>query len=82
MSKGWLSCFYLSAILGASLAGVANAGPTSGTDRPVVGIEELHRLDLMPRFRQSVRVGMVSSYDRTGGNDDGFSGRHSFVRKE
>jgi len=25
---------------------------------------------------------MVSSYDRTGGNDDGFSGKYSFIRKE
>ncbi len=36
----------------------------------------------MPRFRRSVRVGLVSSYDRTGGNDDGFSGKYSFVRRE
>jgi hypothetical protein len=28
------------------------------------------------------RVGMFSSYDRSGGNDDGFSGKQSFVRKE
>jgi hypothetical protein len=35
----------------------------------------------LPRFHESVFVGSVSSYDRTGGNDDGFSGAHSFVRK-
>jgi hypothetical protein len=29
-----------------------------------------------------VKIGSVSSYDRTGGNDDGFSGKYSFVRKE
>jgi hypothetical protein len=33
-------------------------------------------------MRQSVKVGMVSSYDRTGGNDDGFSGTYSYIRKE
>ena len=49
---------------------------------PVPGIEELTRLDLMPRLRRSVKVGMVSSYDRTGGNDDGFSGAYSYLRKE
>jgi len=49
---------------------------------PVVGIEELSRLDLLPRFREAVKTACVSSYDRTGGNDDGFSGRHSFLRKE
>ena len=49
---------------------------------PVIGIEELSRLDLLPRLKQSVKVGLVSSYDRSGGNDDGFSGKYSFVRKE
>lgn len=39
------------------------------------------RLDLLPRFRDSVFVGSVSSY-RTGGNDDGFSGTYSFVRRD
>ena len=35
----------------------------------------------LARFRP-VEVGMFSSYDRTGLNDDGFSGAHSFLRKE
>ncbi len=47
-----------------------------------VGIEELVRLDRLPAFRTAVKVGSVSSYDRSGGNDDGFSGKYSFVRKE
>ncbi|MEO5822843.1 MAG: glycoside hydrolase family 172 protein [Vicinamibacteraceae bacterium] len=47
-----------------------------------IGIDALARLDLLPRFKPSVAVGMVSSYDRTGGNDDGFSGKHSFLRKD
>ena len=37
---------------------------------------------MLPRFKRSVRVGSFSSYDRTGGNDDGFSGAYSFVRKD
>ena len=48
----------------------------------VPGLTELGRLDLLPRFKSSVFVGSVSSYDRTGGNDDGFSGKYSFVAKE
>jgi hypothetical protein len=36
----------------------------------------------LPAFKGSIKVGSVSSYDRTGGNDDGFSGQYSFVRKE
>ncbi len=47
-----------------------------------VGMEQLHRLDLLPQLQKSVFVGSVSSYDRTGGNDDGFSGKYSFVEKE
>jgi len=46
------------------------------------GLEELYRLDRLSAFKTSVKVGSVSSYDRTGGNDDGFSGTYSFVRKE
>ncbi len=53
----------------------------SGADQ-VYGIEQLYRLDKLPLLRDSVKVGSVSSYDRTGGNNDGFSGRYSFVRKE
>ena len=42
-------------------------------DRWTLGMEELHRVDLLPRLKRSVFVGSVSSYDRTGGNDDGFT---------
>jgi hypothetical protein len=61
-------------------APAAFAGPAeeAGLD----GLDALYRLDRLPRLRQSVRVGSVSSYDRTGGNDDGFSGKYSFIRKE
>ena len=57
-------------------------GAVNAAGNAAVGIDELARLDLLPRFRRSVRVGLVSSYDRTGGNDDGFSGKYSFVRRE
>jgi hypothetical protein len=56
--------------------------PASAQAKPAPGIEELSRLDLLPAFRQSVKVGSISSYDRTGGNDDGFNGTYSLVRKE
>ena len=46
------------------------------------GIEELYRLDRMAMFHNSIKVASVSSYDRTGGNNDGFGGQFSFVRKE
>lgn len=61
------------------LCGQTAADALSG---PVPGIAELYRLDALPAFKRSVKVGSVSSYDRTGGNDDGFSGKYSFIRKE
>lgn len=56
--------------------------PAAGQHAAVPGIEELHRLDLLPAYRESVEVASVSSYDRTGGNDDGFSGKYSAVRRD
>ena len=65
----------LAAWLGLTLAASRAASAT-------VGIEELYRLDRLPELRDSVKAASISSYDRTGGNDDGFSGKYSFVRKE
>ncbi|MBN2269180.1 MAG: DUF2961 domain-containing protein [Sedimentisphaerales bacterium] len=48
----------------------------------VPGIEELYRLDRLAVLRESVEVASQSSYDRTGGNNDGFGGEYSYVRKE
>ncbi len=45
------------------------------------GIDALSRLDLLPSLRTG-KVAAVTSYDRSEGNDDGFSGKYSFVRKE
>jgi hypothetical protein len=53
---------------------------TAAPPRP--GVEELYRLDALPAFKRSLAVGSVSSYDRAGGNDDGFRGTYSYVRKE
>jgi hypothetical protein len=64
----------------AACSGGEHPAPAAGA--PAVGIGELARPDLLPRLRTSVKVGLVSSYDRTGGNDDGFSGKFSFIRKE
>ena len=64
------------------VATLVQRGSLSAADAVVPGISELSRLDRLPLFRDSVFVGSVSSYDRTGGNDDGFSGKYSFVAKE
>jgi hypothetical protein len=47
-----------------------------------LGWAAIHRLDLLPAYKPSIQIGMASSYDRSGGNDDGFSGRYSVLRKE
>ncbi len=46
------------------------------------GLEGLYRLDLLPTLRHAVRTAAVTSFDPTEGNDDGFSGKYSFVRRE
>ncbi len=42
----------------------------------------LKRVDLLPAYRHNQLIEQESSYDRTWGNDDGFSGKYSYVRKE
>ncbi len=47
-----------------------------------VELEQLANINLLPRYRDRTSVAMESSYDRTEGNDDGFSGKYSYIRKE
>jgi len=68
-------------LLCAALSAAGRPAPSASGQAPP-GVAELHRLDLLPAFKRSVRVGGVSSYDRTGGNNDGFEGTYSFIRKE
>ncbi len=37
-------------------------------------------IGLLPKYRNAITA-QVSSYDTTGGNDDGFSGKYSFIQK-
>ncbi len=45
-------------------------------------LRQLERVDLLPRYRSGSIVSQVSSYDTTGGNDDGFDGTYSSIRRE
>lgn len=45
-------------------------------------VELLKRVDLLPVYRHNQLIDQESSYDRTWGNDDGFSGKYSYIRKE
>src|SRR5579871_659380 len=52
------------------------------TAQETPAIDSLFHFEHLARLRPFVKVGSFSSYDRTGGNDDGFSGKYSFIRKE
>lgn len=58
----------------------------SGRAQKVVNFEtelnRLHNINVLPVYMEGTRVKQISSYDRTGGNDDGFSGKYSFIKKE
>lgn len=45
-------------------------------------VKLLKHIDQLPQYRKSQLIEQESSYDPTGGNDDGFSGKYSFIRKE
>jgi hypothetical protein len=45
-------------------------------------ILKLSRIDLLPAFQTNNISEQVSSYDTTGGNNDGFTGKYSFLREE
>ncbi|RYZ52535.1 MAG: DUF2961 domain-containing protein, partial [Chitinophagaceae bacterium] len=41
----------------------------------------LYAIDQLPAYREESQVLQVSSYDRTGGNNDGFEGTYSYLSK-
>ncbi|KOH45747.1 glycoside hydrolase family 172 protein [Sunxiuqinia dokdonensis] len=45
-------------------------------------LELLKRVDKLPTYHTNQYIEQESSYDRTGGNDDGFSGKYSYISKE
>jgi len=44
-------------------------------------LEQLSRIDNLPTFRSNTVIEQVSTCDPTGGNDDGFNGTYSYIRK-
>ncbi len=49
--------------------------------QPTGSGESLSRLEWLPRLRPDVQAIMFSSFDRTGGFDDGFTGTYSCLRR-
>jgi hypothetical protein len=69
------------AALLAFAAAVAIAPGAAQAWRGPVGFRALTTLDTLPRLRSEARTLQVSSYDRSGGNDDGVSGKYSCPRR-
>ena len=44
-------------------------------------LEKLYDISNLPTYENTARSYQISSYDTTGGNDDGFGGRYSFLRR-
>lgn len=44
-------------------------------------LQNFSDISRLPEYRTG-NMNQLSSYDRTGGNDDGFSGKYSYIRKE
>lgn len=75
VAMGWFSYIVLN--LSLAYAAALHAGEVGPSFS-----QKLLEVARLPEFRPVVKVGAFSSYDRTGGNDDGFSGKYSFIRKE
>jgi len=45
-------------------------------------LRSIYDIRLLPQYRDGSLVAQTSSYDTTGGNDDGFSGRYSFLKRK
>lgn len=45
-------------------------------------LQRLKNIHTLPQYIEGSLVKQISSYDTTGGNDDGFGGRYSYLRKE
>lgn len=44
-------------------------------------LKAFYNMAELPAYRDGTIMGQTSSYDTTGGNDDGFSGRYSYLRR-
>lgn len=70
------------------LAGLVSAGPTSAQAAAAtaavghgpVGWDTYRSMDALSRLRSGERTRQFSSFDRTGGNNDGFAGTYSCLR--
>ncbi len=69
-------------VLPAVLVLAAISALPAGAYQPTGDLSELFDFTHLVRLRPGVKCKMFSSYDRTGGNNDGFSGAYSKLRVE
>jgi hypothetical protein len=74
MPRIFIPIFYIFVV---SLANSLSAQTASTYDE----LRQFADLSLLPQYRDNTKMQEVSTYDRTGGNDDGFSGKYSFIRR-
>ena len=65
------------AVTGLVCAGVSMAVPRKAGAQPAPGLETIAQFERYPLLVDEAQAQYVSSYDRTGKNDDGFAGRYS-----
>ena len=65
----------------AALALLATPAAAGADGKGTVGWDTLRRLDRLPELPTGVRTLQTSSFDRAGGNDDGFVGTYSCLRQ-
>jgi hypothetical protein len=74
----------LAATLAAGSALAGSAGPASASSSPagngLTGWDVYRKLDRLPELPDGSRTYQFSSFDRDGGNNDGFSGQYSCLR--
>lgn len=58
-----------------------SSGQTPGKISLVDELTPLYNIAGLPGYREHSRVLQVSTYDSTGGNNDGFSGTYSFIKR-
>ncbi len=69
-------CFYLCFLVFITAVFAQDKQVNTNTE-----LKRLYDIQQLPRYINGSHEWEKSSYDTTGGNDDGFSGRYSFVRK-
>jgi len=69
-------------LLGVTILSLSQFPASVMAESKLVGITALEQLDKLPYLKTGVRAKQVSSYDRAGGNEDGFNGYYSSLYRD